>query len=90
MKIPFFKRRLELFEKVVNTLEINITTNSIESINEKLKVLSIGRISFSKAFEISVTFKVTYVSEYQFSVVKRNLNPRSLKTIQNNNTKIQI
>ena len=49
-----------------------------------------GKISFSKACEILVTFKATYVSEYQFSVLKGNLNPRSLKTIQNNNTKIQI
>ena len=78
------------FDKVVSTLEINSTTNSIESINKKLKAQSTGKITFSKACEILVAFKSSYISEYEFTVVKGNFNPRSLQTIRNNNVKIKL
>ena len=58
--------------------------------NGRFRAKYFSKISFSKACEMLVTFKAIYVSEYQFSALKKNLNPRSLKTIQNNNTKIQI
>ena len=67
------------------------STNSIESINKKLKrACNYGKISFEGACEILHQFKADYRCEYEYKVLQGILNHRKNQTILNLKNKIRI
>ena len=62
----FKKKYRNYYAKLSENFEINSTTNSIESINKKLKyACNDGKISFQKACQTLCNFKADFRSEFE-------------------------
>ena len=87
----FKKNDWNYYKKLSENFEINSTTNSIESINKKLKyACNDGKITFQKACQTLCNFKADFRSEFEYKVLLNNMNLRQNHTIENNKIKIQI